>query len=166
MVIRLSALCSGRALPPKTSSVTHFCQKLRASLRLEGLSKLKKFIVLIGTRTRDIPACSLNQPLYIYYIIYYKILPIGVMIRLCTPNVRTVNSCVVCCSLHGRKMELLSCSSSTWEVHLGQRVRVGNWGGIRSRKLRNVYPSPSVFRAIKEENIASWERWEMLIRHS
>jgi hypothetical protein len=28
-------------------------------VRLEGLGKLKKFIHLIGSRTRDFPACSL-----------------------------------------------------------------------------------------------------------
>jgi hypothetical protein len=44
-----------------SASGTHFCQRLskhRDSVRPEGLGKLKKFILLIGSRTRDHPACN------------------------------------------------------------------------------------------------------------
>jgi hypothetical protein len=33
----------------------------KAKVRLEGLSKLKKINDLIGTRTRDLPACSIEK---------------------------------------------------------------------------------------------------------
>jgi hypothetical protein len=36
-------------------------------VRLEGVDRLKKFIHLIGSRTRDLPACSIvPQPLLCY----------------------------------------------------------------------------------------------------
>jgi hypothetical protein len=39
--------------------------KLQGLVRLEGLAKLQKFIHLIGSRTRDFPACSIvPQPLH------------------------------------------------------------------------------------------------------
>jgi hypothetical protein len=65
MAVRLSAICAGRALLPRNFfSVpdTHFCQRLskpQGLMRLEGLVKLKKFNSLLGTRTRDLPTCSL-----------------------------------------------------------------------------------------------------------
>jgi hypothetical protein len=54
-----------RFIPQKhyfSASVTHFCYRLskpQAIVRLEGLGKLKEFIHLIWSRTRDLPACSI-----------------------------------------------------------------------------------------------------------
>jgi hypothetical protein len=48
-----------------SASGTHLCRKLRGLVRLEGLGKLKKLIYFIGSRTRDLPACSIvPQPLH------------------------------------------------------------------------------------------------------
>jgi hypothetical protein len=65
MAARLSAIRTGRALPPETlffsASCTDFCYKLSESqglVRQEVLGKLKKLIHLIESRTRDLPACS------------------------------------------------------------------------------------------------------------
>jgi hypothetical protein len=52
MALRLSALSAGCSLSPEISSGT-------AILRLEGLGKLRKSNDLIGTRTRDLPSCSI-----------------------------------------------------------------------------------------------------------
>jgi hypothetical protein len=51
MMVRLSALRADRPLPPGDP---------RAIVRLEGLDKLKKIHVM-GTRTRDLPACSFRK---------------------------------------------------------------------------------------------------------
>jgi hypothetical protein len=63
MVVRLSALRAGRPLPPMNIPGTHFCSRLsepRATVRLGEFSKLKKKkIHLIGTRTRDLPTCTI-----------------------------------------------------------------------------------------------------------
>jgi hypothetical protein len=64
MAVRLSALRIYRSVLPQkhfSASNTHFCYRLsktRGLVRLEGLDKLIKFIGLIGTRTRDLPASS------------------------------------------------------------------------------------------------------------
>jgi hypothetical protein len=65
MAVRLSALRTGRALLPRniifSASGTHFCYSLsepQGLVRPEGLGKLKKFIHLFGTRTRNLPARS------------------------------------------------------------------------------------------------------------
>jgi hypothetical protein len=45
-----------------SASGTHFCKRLsepQGLVRLEGLGKSKKFIHLIGSQTRDLPACSI-----------------------------------------------------------------------------------------------------------
>jgi hypothetical protein len=46
---------------PKNIPGTHLCSKAspRAIVRLEGVLKLKKASDLIGTRTRDLPTCSI-----------------------------------------------------------------------------------------------------------
>jgi hypothetical protein len=59
----MSALRSGRPFPPPhEDSWYSFVLEAESTpgpyLRLEGLGKLKK-IHLIGTRTRDLPACSI-----------------------------------------------------------------------------------------------------------
>jgi hypothetical protein len=50
-----------------SASGTHFSYRLtepQGLMRPEGLGKLKEFIHLIGSRTRDLPACSIMpQPL-------------------------------------------------------------------------------------------------------
>jgi hypothetical protein len=62
MVVRLSALCADRPLPPGRFlvliSVTGWVDP-RVIVRLEELDKLKKKIHLIGTRSRDFPTCSI-----------------------------------------------------------------------------------------------------------
>jgi hypothetical protein len=71
MAVRSSALRKGRARPPQkryfSASGTHFSYRLskpQGLVRPEGLGKLKKFIHLIGTRTRDFLAYSIvPQPL-------------------------------------------------------------------------------------------------------
>jgi hypothetical protein len=60
--VRLSALSTGQ----ERSSGTHFFKKLSKPqdlARPEGLGKLKKVIHLIGSRTRDLPACSIVSQL-------------------------------------------------------------------------------------------------------
>jgi hypothetical protein len=45
-----------------SASGTHFCQrlsKLQGVVRPEGLGELEKLIHLIGSRTSDLPACSI-----------------------------------------------------------------------------------------------------------
>jgi hypothetical protein len=71
MTARLSALRAGRTLLPInitfSASGTHFCYRQnepQGPVRPEGLDKLKKFIYLFGSRTRNLPVCSLvPQPL-------------------------------------------------------------------------------------------------------
>jgi hypothetical protein len=61
MAVRLSALCTGRPLCPGRFLVLISVRGRvdpRAIVRLKRLGKLKK-ITLIGTRTRDLPACSM-----------------------------------------------------------------------------------------------------------
>jgi hypothetical protein len=66
MAVRLSA---GHALLFRNifyASGTHLCQRLsepQGIVQLEGLSKLKKFIHLIGPRTRDLLARALTTML-------------------------------------------------------------------------------------------------------
>jgi hypothetical protein len=66
MAVRLSALGTGRALLPRNisffASGTQFCQRLSEPQGLMmpvGLRKLKKFIHLIGSRTRNLQTCSI-----------------------------------------------------------------------------------------------------------
>jgi hypothetical protein len=51
MAVRLSALCSGHALPPEKSSDTHFCLRLsppQDHSAAEGLGKLKHYMTSSG----------------------------------------------------------------------------------------------------------------------
>jgi hypothetical protein len=78
MAVRLSALRAGRALPPRLISVRGWVDP-RTIVRLEGLGQFKK-IHLIGTRTRDLPACSIvpqpttvpRAPWNFWYSILFK----------------------------------------------------------------------------------------------
>jgi hypothetical protein len=57
MAVRLSALCAGRPLLPRKISGTHFDpQDYSAVGRIRYI--VKKKIHLIGTRSRDLPACN------------------------------------------------------------------------------------------------------------
>jgi hypothetical protein len=64
MVVRLSVLRAGPALPPGTFLVlssVRGCINLRALVRLEGLGKLNKISSdLIGIRARDLPASGVT----------------------------------------------------------------------------------------------------------
>jgi hypothetical protein len=64
------------ALYPKMIPGTQFCSRVRrtrAIVRLEGLGKLKKLKDLIGTRTRDLPTCSIvPQPSTLPQLWQYK----------------------------------------------------------------------------------------------
>jgi hypothetical protein len=61
MAVRLSALRAGRALHPRNLPGTHFCYRLSrpqghsATGRIRSIEKIH----LIGTRTRDLPVCSI-----------------------------------------------------------------------------------------------------------
>jgi hypothetical protein len=65
MAVRMSALRAGRPLPPRKIPGTHLCQRLSrpqghsAAGRIRSIEKIH----LIGSHTRDLPACSLvSQP--------------------------------------------------------------------------------------------------------
>jgi hypothetical protein len=83
-VIRLSVSCSGRALLPQTSSGTHFWQRLSKSHGQFTAGRIKyiekKSLTSSGLEpvTFRLVAWRLNQLfyIYIYYIIYYKILSV------------------------------------------------------------------------------------------
>jgi hypothetical protein len=73
-------------------------------VRLEGLGKLKKKIHLIGTRSRDLPACSIvPQPTtqlrasisYVYLLLFNSI-PILIALRL-RYNFKRARVCVCVC---------------------------------------------------------------------
>jgi hypothetical protein len=66
MAVRLSALSAGLALPSEIFSGSHFCQRLskpQAHGAAERSMYIQKIIYLIGTRTRDLPACSIAPQL-------------------------------------------------------------------------------------------------------
>jgi hypothetical protein len=69
MAVRLSALRAGHALPrenlPVVVSVRDWVN-IRAMVRLEGLRKFKKNYYLIGTRARDLPACSIAPEPFVF----------------------------------------------------------------------------------------------------
>jgi hypothetical protein len=71
MAARLSVLRAGRTLPLVLISIRGRVDS-RAIMRLEGLGKLEK-IHLIGTRSRDLPACNIvPQPLR-YRMVYANV---------------------------------------------------------------------------------------------
>jgi hypothetical protein len=56
---KVVSLCTGRAfLPRNIISLLPVLISVRCPIWLEGLGKLKKFIHLIGSRTRDLPDCN------------------------------------------------------------------------------------------------------------
>jgi hypothetical protein len=61
MAVWLSALRAGRALPPRNLPGTHFCKKLSGPQGHSAAGRIRSIekIHLIGTRTRDLPACSI-----------------------------------------------------------------------------------------------------------
>jgi hypothetical protein len=65
MAVRLPALHAGYTVLLSNIfpvSGTHFCYRLhkpQGLVRLEGLGKLKKFNMLIGSQTHNLPACSI-----------------------------------------------------------------------------------------------------------
>jgi hypothetical protein len=72
MAVRLSALCSGRPLAPQRFLVLISVRGLvnpGAIVRLEGLGKSKK-IHLIGSQSRDLPACSIVPQPTNYFSLY------------------------------------------------------------------------------------------------
>jgi hypothetical protein len=59
MAIRLSALLTDRALLLRNIIFLLLVLSLPRLLRLEEVSELKKSIYFIGTRTRNLPDCSI-----------------------------------------------------------------------------------------------------------
>jgi hypothetical protein len=81
MATRLSALGTGRRLIPQkqyfTTSGTHFCKilsKPQGPLRPSGLGKLTNVIHLIGSRTRDLPPCSVVR--VIAFIVFFMLVTV------------------------------------------------------------------------------------------
>ena len=66
MVVRLSALRTGRFLPPGNNPATHFCQRLsqpQGNSAFGRIMSMKNFSDIIRIRTRDLPACkAVPQP--------------------------------------------------------------------------------------------------------
>jgi hypothetical protein len=61
MAVRLSALRAGRPLPLRRIPSTHFCQRLSRRQDHNAVGKIRsieKSNDLIGSRTLDLPACS------------------------------------------------------------------------------------------------------------
>jgi hypothetical protein len=61
MAVRLSALPAGRPLSPRKIPGTHFCQRLGRPQghRADGRIRSIEIIHLIGSRSRDLLACSI-----------------------------------------------------------------------------------------------------------
>jgi hypothetical protein len=62
MAVNLTAIRTGRALLRRKIIFLLLVQRLsepQGLMRPEGLGKLKKFILLIGSQARDLPACSI-----------------------------------------------------------------------------------------------------------
>jgi hypothetical protein len=62
MAVRLSALGAGRALPPRNLPGSHFCLRLSRPQCYSAAGRIRlieKSIDLIGTRNRDLQACSI-----------------------------------------------------------------------------------------------------------
>jgi hypothetical protein len=81
MAVRLTALGASRTLLPRNiffSSGTHLCSRLRkpqGPVLLECLGELKKLIDIIGSRPRDLQACSIvPQPTTLHVSLWYIIL--------------------------------------------------------------------------------------------
>jgi hypothetical protein len=61
MAVRLSALRAGRPLPPRKIPGTHICYRLSRPQGHSAAGWIRSIekIHLIGTQTRDLPACSI-----------------------------------------------------------------------------------------------------------
>jgi hypothetical protein len=144
MAARLSALRAGRTLAQGLFflrflvliSVRGWVDP-RAIVRPEGLGKFEK-IQLIGTRSRDLPACSIvPQPLR------YSVLRTGC--RICTPKRNEITGCYI--KFHIEELHYLYSSTNItritssrmgWAGHIAQMGRSGMhkdlwWGSQKER---------------------------------
>jgi hypothetical protein len=71
LVVRLSALRTGRLHPPENIPGTHFCYRLsrpQCHSAAGRIKSMKNSNDTIGNRTRDLPACRTVQWIYARYI--------------------------------------------------------------------------------------------------
>jgi len=67
-VVRFSALHTGRFYPPRDIPGTHFCVRMDRTQGRSSAGRIKSMKNpndLIGNRTRDLPACSGTDSLYL-----------------------------------------------------------------------------------------------------
>jgi hypothetical protein len=142
MAVRLSALCAGHPLAPgrylTLISIRRWVDP-RAIVRLEGLGQLKNSNDLIGTRTRDLPACSIvPQPTTLPHA------PPG------TPIIYLVNQ---------RASEECVLSSILFELYTNKVLKEWKLTNTRSLQLRNklintiVYAVDQVLLAATEDRL-------------